>query len=57
MFNDELYMLARSNDAISNMNLYSLLIFKINDTSLSYKVIGYELDKFSASLDYVDGKL
>lgn len=55
--NDELYMLARSNDAISNMNLYPLLIFKINDTSLSYKVIGYELDKFSASLDYVDGKI
>ena len=32
--NDELYMLARSNDAISNMNLYQILIFKINDTSL-----------------------
>ena len=55
--NDELYMLARSNDAISNMNLYPLLIFKINDTSLSYKVIGYELDKFSASLEYIDGEI
>ena len=55
--NDELYLLARSNDAISNMNLYPLLIFKINDTSLYSNVIGYELDKFSASLDYVDGKI
>lgn len=55
--NDELYMLARSNDAISNMNLYPLLIFKINDTSLSYKVIGYELDKFLASLEYIDGEI
>ena len=55
--NDELYLLARSNDAISNMNLYPLLIFKINDTSLDSNVIGYELDKFSASLDYIDGKI
>ena len=55
--NDELYLLARSNAAISNMNLYSLLIFKINDTSLSSNVIGYEFDKFSASLDYIDGKI
>ena len=55
--NDELYLLARSNDAISNMNLYPLLIFKINDTSLSSNVIGYEFDKFSASLDYIDGKI
>ena len=55
--NDELYLLARSNDAISNMNLYPLLIFKINDTSLYSNVIGYELDKFSASLDYIDGKV
>lgn len=55
--NNELYLLARSNDAISNMNLYPLLIFKINDTSLSSNVIGYELDKFSASLDYIDGKI
>ena len=54
--NNELYLLARSNDAISNMNLYPLLIFKINDTSLSSNVIGYEFDKFSASLDYIDGK-
>ena len=55
--NNELYLLARSNDAISNMNLYPLLIFKINDTSLYSNVIGYELDKFSASLDYIDGKV
>ena len=55
--NNELYLLARSNDAISNMNLYQLLIFKINDTSLSSNVIGYEFDKFSASLDYIDGKI
>ena len=55
--NNELYLLARSNDAISNMNLYPLLIFKINDTSLDSNVIGYELDKFSASLDYIDGKI
>ena len=55
--NDELYLLARSNAAISNMNLYPLLIFKINDTSLSSNVIGYEFDKFSASLDYIDGKI
>lgn len=55
--NNELYLLARSNDAISNMNLYPLLIFKINDTSLYSNVIGYELDKFSASLDYIDGKI
>ena len=39
------------------MNLYPLLIFKINDTSLYSNVIGYELDKFSASLDYIDGKI
>ena len=55
--NDELYLLARSNDAISDMKLYQLLIFKINDTSLSSNVIGYEFDKFSASLDYIDGKI
>ena len=55
--NNELYLLACSNDAISNMNLYPLLIFKINDTSLYSNVIGYELDKFSASLDYIDGKI
>lgn len=55
--NNELYLLARSNDAISNMNLYPLLIFKINDTSLSSNVIGYEFDKFSASLDNIDGKI
>lgn len=55
--NNELYLLARSNDAISDMKLYPLLIFKINDTSLSSNVIGYEFDKFSASLDYIDGKI
>ena len=55
--NNELYLLARSNDAISNMNLYPLLIFKINDTTLYSNVIGYEFDKFSASLDYIDGKI
>lgn len=55
--NNELYLLACSNDAISNMNLYPLLIFKINDTSLYSNVIGYEFDKFSASLDYIDGKI
>ena len=55
--NNELYLLARSNDAISDMKLYQLLIFKINDTSLSSNVIGYEFDKFSASLDYIDGKI
>lgn len=55
--NNELYLLARSNDAISNMNLYPFLIFKINDTSLYSNVIGYEFDKFSASLDYIDGKI
>lgn len=57
IINNELYLLARSNDAISNMNLYPLLIFKINDTSLSSNVIGYEFDKFSASLDYIDGNI
>ena len=55
--NNELYLLARSNDAISNMNLYPLLIFKINDTFLYSNVIGYEFDRFSASLDYIDGKI
>ena len=55
--NNELYLLARSNDAISDMKLYQLLIFKINDTSLSSNVIGYEFDKFSVSLDYIDGKI
>ena len=55
--NNELYLLARSNDAISDMKLYPLLIFKINDTSLYSNVIGYEFDKFSASLDYIDGKI
>ena len=39
------------------MNLYPLLIFKINDTSLYSNVIGYEFDKFSASLDYIYGKI
>ena len=55
--NNELYLLARSNDAISDMKLYPLLIFKINDTSLYSNVIGYEFDKFSASLHYIDGKI
>ena len=55
--NNELYLLARSNDAISDMKLYPLLIFKINDTSLYSNVIGYEFDKFSASLDYIYGKI
>ena len=31
--NDELYLLARSNDTISNMNLYPLLILRVTDTS------------------------
>ena len=57
IINNELYLLARSNDAISDMKLYQLLIFKINDTSLSTNVIGYKFDKFSASLDYIDGKI
>ena len=39
------------------MKLHPLLIFKITDTSLVSNVIGYDLDKFSASLDYVDGKI
>ncbi len=55
--NDELYLLARSNDVVPDMKLYQLLIFKINDTSLSSNIIGYEFDKFSASLDYIDGKI
>ena len=55
--NDELYLLARSNDTISNMNLYPLLILRVTDTSLTANVIGYDFDKFSASLDYIDGKI
>ena len=55
--NEELYLLGYSNDMIPDMKLHPLLIFKINDTSLVPNVIGYDLDKFSASLDYVDGKI
>ena len=55
--NEELYLLGCSNDTIPDMKLHPLLIFKITDTSLVSNVIGYDLDKFSASLDYVDGKL
>ena len=55
--NEELYLLGRSNDTIPDMKLYPLLIFKINDTSLVSNIIGYDLDKFSASLDYIDGKI
>lgn len=55
--NEELYLLGYSNDMIPNMKLHPLLIFKINDTSLVSNIIGYDLDKFSASLDYVDGKI
>lgn len=55
--NEELYLLGYSNDTIPDMKLHPLLIFKINDTSLVSNVIGYDLDKFSASLDYVDGKI
>ena len=55
--NEELYLLGRSNDTIPDMKLYPLLIFKINDTSLVSNIIGYDLDKFSASLDYIEGKI
>ena len=55
--NEELYLLGCSNDTIPDMKLYPLLIFKINDTSLVSNIIGYDLDKFSASLDYIDGKI
>lgn len=55
--NDELYLLARSNDTISNMNLYPLLILRVTDTSLTANVIGYDFDKFSASLDYINGNI
>ena len=55
--NEELYLLGYSNDTIPDMKLHPLLIFKINDTSLVSNVIGYDLDKFSASLDYVEGKI
>lgn len=55
--NEELYLLGCSNDTIPDMKLHPLLIFKITDTSLVSNVIGYDLDKFSASLDYVDGKI
>ena len=55
--NEELYLLGRSNDTIPNMKLRPLLLFKINDTSLVSNVIGYDLDKRSVSLDYVDGKI
>ena len=57
IINEELYLLGCSNDTIPDMKLYPLLIFKINDTSLVSNIIGYDLDKFSASLDYVDGKI
>ena len=55
--NNELYLLVRSNDTVSNLNLYPILIVKVDDTSLSSNVIEYELDKFSATLDYIDGKI
>ena len=55
--NDELYLLARSNDTISNMNLYPLLILRVTDTSQTANVIGYDFDKFSASLDYINGNI
>ena len=55
--NEKLYLLGYSNNTIPNMKLHPLLIFKINDTSLVSNIIGYDLDKFSASLDYVDGKI
>lgn len=55
--NDELYLLACSNDTISNMNLYPLLILRVTDTSLTANIIGYDFDKFSASLDYIDGNI
>lgn len=57
IINEELYLLGCSNDTIPDMKLYPLLIFKINDTSLVSNIIGYDLDKFSASLDYIDGKI
>ena len=55
--NEELYLLGCSNDMIPDMKLHPLLIFKITYTSLVSNVIGYDLDTFSASLDYVDGKI
>lgn len=55
--NNELYLLVRSNDTVSNLNSYPILIVKVDDTSLSSNVIGYKLDKFSATLDYIDGKI
>ena len=55
--NNELYLLVRSNDTVSNLNSYPILIVKVDDTSLSSNVIEYELDKFSATLDYIDGKI
>lgn len=55
--NNELYLLVRSNDTVSNLNSYPILIVKVNDTSLSSNVIEYELDKLSATLDYIDGKI
>ena len=57
IINEELYLLGCSNDTIPDMKLYPLLIFKINDISLVSNIIGYDLDKFSASLDYIDGKI
>lgn len=55
--NNELYLLVRSNDIVSNLNSYPILIVKVDDTSLSSNVIEYKLDKFSATLDYIDGKI
>lgn len=55
--NNELYLLVRSNDTVSNLNSYPILIIKVDDISLSSNVIEYELDKFSATLDYIDGKI
>lgn len=55
--NNELYLLVRSNDTVSNLNSYPILIVKVDDISLSSNVIEYELDKFSATLDYIDGKI
>ena len=55
--NNKLYLLVRSNDIVSNLNSYPILIVKVDDTSLSSNVIEYELDKFSATLDYIDGKI
>ena len=57
IINEELYLLGCSNDTIPDMKLYPLLIFKINDTSLVSNIIGYDFDKFSASLDYINGNI